>query len=139
MELRAEEMLRGLAGPNPTLIEELLARRVVNSWVAVSALEVDLALREPADRRSRETLDRMIGRAQRRLTEAARELARVRRLALPDVFARVRPLHAGRLPHLHDRRLGERNVAAVRPADQRTTPIFTGSMRRTSGTYFASR
>jgi hypothetical protein len=31
----------------------------------------------------------MLTRAQKRMADAARDLARVRRLALPDVFARV--------------------------------------------------
>ena len=89
VRLKAEQMLRDLAGPNPTVIESLLARRVVNGWVATHALELDLAVREPADRRTRDLIDKMISRAQRRMSDAARDLARVRRLALPDVFARV--------------------------------------------------
>ena len=42
-----------------------------------------------ADRASREHLDRGLSRAQRRLTEAVRELARVRRLQMPLVFAQL--------------------------------------------------
>lgn len=82
--LRAE-----LLGPNPSALDDLLVRRVVNGWVALHALELELAVRPPADRRDRDYLDRALSRAQKRMTDAARELARVRRLTLPAVLARV--------------------------------------------------
>jgi hypothetical protein len=77
---KADALRRQLLGENPSVLEELLVRRVVNGWVAVHALELEQAVRPPADRRSREYLDRALTRSQKRFTDAARELARVRRL-----------------------------------------------------------
>lgn len=86
---KANALRRELLGPNPSALDDLLARRVVNGWVAVHALELELAIRTPTDRRARDYLDRAITRAQKRMTDAAREFARVRRLALPVVLTRV--------------------------------------------------
>lgn len=86
---KANALRRELVGPNPSALDDLLARRVVNGWVAVHALELELAIRTPADRRARDYLDRALTRAQKRMTDAARELTRVRRLALPAFLTRV--------------------------------------------------
>ena len=86
---KANAVRRELLGPNPSALDDLLARRVVNGWVAVHAVELELAVRTPTDRRAREFLDRALTRAQKRMTDAAREFARVRRLALPAVLSRV--------------------------------------------------
>ena len=83
--LRAE-----LLGEKPTVLEELLVRRVVNGWIATHALELELTVRPPADAKTREHLDRALSRAQKRLTEATRELARVRRLQAPTIRAQLR-------------------------------------------------
>ena len=82
-------LLRELSGPNPSVLETLLARRVVNGWVAVHALELELTVRPPLDVRSREHLDRALTRAQKRMTEATRELARVRKLQAPTILAQL--------------------------------------------------
>jgi hypothetical protein len=86
---KAEALRRELLGDNPTALEGILARRVVNSWVMTHALELELSLRLPSDPSSRRDLDRALTRAQKRLTDAARELTRVRCLNLPVVFAQV--------------------------------------------------
>jgi hypothetical protein len=70
-------------------LEELLVRQVVNGWIATHALELELTIRPPLDPKSREYLDRALTRAQKRMTDAARELARVRRLALPVVLTQI--------------------------------------------------
>lgn len=82
--LRAELLAGG-----DTVLEQLLARRVLNGWVAVHALELELAVRPPARGRDREHLDRALTRAQKRLTDAARELARVRQLKAPAILAQL--------------------------------------------------
>jgi hypothetical protein len=82
--------LRGeLLGKNPTVLEELLVRRVVNGWLATHALELELTVRPPSDARDRAHLDAALTRAQKRFTEAARELARVRRLQAPQILAQL--------------------------------------------------
>lgn len=83
-ELRAE-----LEGANPTVLERLLVRRVLNGWVAVHALELELSVRTPRDPRAREHLEKSVGRAQKRMTSAVTELARVRRLQTPAVLAKL--------------------------------------------------
>jgi hypothetical protein len=86
---KAGALLRELLGENPSVLEELLARRVVNSWVATHALELELTVRPPADAKDREYLDRALSRAQKRFAEAAGELARVRRLQAPRLVAQL--------------------------------------------------
>ena len=78
-----------LLGPSPTALEQLLVRRVVNGWVATHALELELAVRPPTKPRDRAHLDAALTRAQKRLTDAARELARVRRLQAPTILAQL--------------------------------------------------
>lgn len=78
-----------LLGESPTVLEELLARRVVNGWLAVHALELELAVRPPAQPRDREYLDKALTRAQKRFTDAARELAKVRQLQAPAILAQL--------------------------------------------------
>ena len=68
---------------------ELLVRRVVNGWLAVHALELELTVRAPVDARDRAHLDVALSRAQKRYTEAIRELARVRRLQAPAILAQL--------------------------------------------------
>lgn len=78
-----------LLGTNPSVLERLLARRVVNGWLAVHALELELTLRAPSDLHDRAHLDATLTRAQKRYTEAIRELARVRRLQAPTILAQL--------------------------------------------------
>jgi len=95
VEEQVRAMSAELLGPNPGVLEELLVRRAVNGWVAVHALELEAAVRPPADRRNKAFLDAAIGRAQRRMTQALVELARVRRLQAPRVVARLTVLSPG--------------------------------------------
>jgi hypothetical protein len=87
--LKANALREQLLGQNPTVLEELLVRRVVNGWVAVHALELELTLRPPLNTRDRAHLDVALTRAQRRMTEAIGELARVRRLQAPRILAQL--------------------------------------------------
>ncbi len=86
---KANDLRDELLGEKPSVLEELLVRRVVNGWLATHALELELTLRPPADAKGREHLDRALSRAQKRMTEAARELARVRRLRAPAPLAQL--------------------------------------------------
>jgi len=78
-----------LIGEKPSVLETLLVRRVVNGWIAVHALELELTLRPPVNARDRAHLDAALTRAQKRFTEAVRELARVRRLQAPKILAQM--------------------------------------------------
>lgn len=86
---KANALHNELLGENPSVLERLLARRVVNGWLAVHALELEQTLRPPADSRDRAHLDAALTRAQKRFTEAVRELARVRRLQAPTILAQL--------------------------------------------------
>jgi hypothetical protein len=97
---KAEAIRRELIGDNPTILDEILAQRVVNGWIATHALELELALRPPSDPASRRDLDRALSQAQKRLTDAARELARVRRLRLPVVVAQVNVIGSPNPPQI---------------------------------------
>jgi hypothetical protein len=66
-------------------------RRVVNGWLAVHLLELELTVRAPTDLKAREHLDRALTRAQKRFAEAVRELARVRALGAPALVTRLLP------------------------------------------------
>jgi hypothetical protein len=83
---KADALRKGLLGENPSVLEDLLARRVVNGWVTTHALELESAVRPPLDPKSRDHLDRALSRAQKRYAEAIRELARVRRLQAPRLL-----------------------------------------------------
>jgi hypothetical protein len=78
-----------LLGEKPTVLESLLVRRVVNGWLATHALELELTVRPPAAPRDRAHLDAALSRAQKRLAEAVRELARVRKLQAPTILAQL--------------------------------------------------
>jgi hypothetical protein len=86
---KANALHAELLGENPSVLERLLARRVVNGWLAVHALELELTLRPPSDARDRAHLDAALTRAQKRYAEAIRELARVRRLQAPAILAQL--------------------------------------------------
>lgn len=86
---KANALRASLLGDKPTVLEELLVRRVVNGWVATHALELELTVRPPTIPRDREHLDKALTRAQKRFSEAVRELARVRQLKAPAILAQL--------------------------------------------------
>ena len=86
---KVSAMRAELLGATPTVLEELLVRRVLNGWIATHALELELTIRPPAGEKGFEYLDRALGRAQKRLSEAVRELARVRQLRAPAILAQL--------------------------------------------------
>jgi hypothetical protein len=86
---KANALRDQLLGAGPTVLEELLVRRVVNGWIATHRLELELTLRPPAEARDRAHLDRALCRAQKRMAEAIRELARVRRPQAPTILAQL--------------------------------------------------
>ena len=89
IEEKVKAMNEELLGPNPSILERLLVRRIVNGWVTVHALELEAAIRPPANLRNKAYLETAIGRAQKRMTQAIGELARLRRLQAPVIIARM--------------------------------------------------
>jgi hypothetical protein len=86
---QVKELQAELLGEQPSVLERLLVRRVLNGWITVQALEVELAAHTPEDSEWHDFLDRLITRAQKRLTEAAHELMRIRRLQAPKTLAQL--------------------------------------------------
>lgn len=86
---KANALHAELLGATPGVLEKLLARRVVNGWLATHALELELTVRPPLDARERAHLDAALTRAHKRYAEAIRELARVRRLQAPQILAQL--------------------------------------------------
>lgn len=86
---QANSLRRKLLGDNPSVLEELLVRGVVNGWVAVHRFELELTHRPLRDVRVREDLEKSLGRAQKRMTLSVTALARVRRLQTPKVLAKL--------------------------------------------------
>jgi hypothetical protein len=84
-----EAIYAELLGDKPSVLEKLLVRRVINNWISVNSLELELA-ECGSDRLARRSfLDKAITRAQKRYTEAINELMRVRRLQAPRFLAQV--------------------------------------------------
>ncbi len=61
---KVNALRRELLGERPSVLEELLVRRVVNGWVATHVLELELTLRPPLDPRDRAHLDAALTRAE---------------------------------------------------------------------------
>ena len=86
---KANTLRDELLGEKPTVLEELLVRRVVNGWITTHTLELELTVRAQADRKSRDHLYRALSRDQKRFNEAVRDLARVRRLQATKIIAQL--------------------------------------------------
>jgi hypothetical protein len=89
-ELTAREMDRlraDLLGPAPTVVERLLAERVVVGWLQLQ--EADLRLAAARADRGSDVLQRRADHAHRRFLAALRALATVRRLAVPALQVNI--------------------------------------------------
>jgi hypothetical protein len=89
IEEKVRAMRAKLLGDNPTVLDQLLVRRVINGWVAVHALELEQAINPPSRPGDRAYLEAAVGKASKRYTQAITELARVRRLNLPPILVNV--------------------------------------------------
>jgi hypothetical protein len=88
VELMSEE----LAGPKPTPLAKLLARRVALCWLDVHSADINrfVTLKfTPLDSSIGDCYDRLQSRAHGRYLSACRALAACQRLALPEVCDRV--------------------------------------------------
>lgn len=75
-----KDVVAELLGDNPSVLDRLLARRVIHGWIAVNTLQLELAVRPPDAMDLRDHLDKALSRVQRRYIQAIHEFARVRRL-----------------------------------------------------------
>jgi hypothetical protein len=79
---RLDEMRAELAGPKASLIERLLASRIVLCWTDANIADLRLAGHDRSNVRTQEHLSRMSSRAHDRLMKALKALAYVRRVEL---------------------------------------------------------
>jgi hypothetical protein len=86
---QVNDLTAELLGENPSVLEKLLVRRIINGWIAVHTLELEFTALKRDSLEKRGHLDKAISRAQKRYTEAIHELARVRRLQAPKVLSRA--------------------------------------------------
>ena len=80
-----ETLQRELAGPSPSVLERLLAERIVLCWLEVHCLDPALSAKTEMPVRHAEFSDRRRDRAHRRYLSALRSLATIRRLLIPSV------------------------------------------------------
>lgn len=84
------ELRTALTGPNGGVLEQLVAERVVLAWIFVNWAESRFANSANEQTRSECTFQlRRMELAERRLMNACRTLAKVRRMKLPEVLALV--------------------------------------------------
>lgn len=87
----AERVKDRAAGPNPTVIEELLAERVGINWVAVHVLDMGAFTNGPG----RDASDKHLSRAHHRYISSLRSLAAVRKLDLTAIQINLAPGQGG--------------------------------------------
>jgi hypothetical protein len=95
---RAQALREGLAGPNPTALDAILAERVVLTWVSLTVLEEwQSKLFRGFLEKGASNPDALLGlfpkhidHAHRHFMAACRTLAKVRRAKLPEVLALVK-------------------------------------------------
>jgi hypothetical protein len=80
---KLEVMRSELAGPNPSLLERLLAERIAACWLHVYQLEAVYASRDSLPLDVAMHYQKCIDRAHKRYLSAIKTLATVRKLALP--------------------------------------------------------
>ena len=83
---------REIGGPDPSPLEDLLARRIAACWLQVHYLETIYAVNvenNGLSGRWSESMQRSIDRAQRRYLSAIRTLVQVRRLLAPMVQVNI--------------------------------------------------
>lgn len=91
VQQRLEAMRRGLAGPAPSPLEQLLADRIVLCWLQMQYAEAWLAQKNQGNLSLAlgEYYQRQAERAQRRYLAAIKALATVRRLLVPAVQVNI--------------------------------------------------
>ena len=86
---KMEKLRTGLAGPNPTPIERLLAERAALCWFIVNHEEERFLGASSMTLAQADYNQRKIDRAHRRFLTAVETLARVRKLAVPSLMLNI--------------------------------------------------
>jgi hypothetical protein len=77
---KVQNFMAELLGDNLTVLDKLLARQVVNDWIAFYTLELEAAANKTEPVPRLEYLDKALSRAHRRYLQSLRELAHVQKL-----------------------------------------------------------
>ena len=83
------ELQKELKGPAPSVLDRLLAARVVVGWLELQCLDPALRGKETMPLQVAEFCDRRRDRAHRRYLAAIRSLATIRRLVVPSVQVNI--------------------------------------------------
>ena len=78
-----------IAGASPSVLERLLAERIVVCWLELNYLEIALTRKGEPPLRQAEYYDRRTDRAHRRYLSAIRSLATIRRLVIPALQVNI--------------------------------------------------
>ena len=92
LHCKLKSLRREIGGPDPTPLEDLLARRIAACWLHLHYLETIYALNvenNGLSGRWSESMQRSIDRAQRRYLSAIKSLVQVRRLLGPMVQVNI--------------------------------------------------
>lgn len=88
-ERELRELTEEIAGPRPSILEQLLADQIALCWQQVRLAEMRCALARESTYTEGDYYQRCMDRAQRRFLNAIKTLAQVRRLQLPAVQLNV--------------------------------------------------
>jgi hypothetical protein len=77
---KVQNVMAELLGDNPSVLDKLLSRRVLNDWIALYTLELETEANKAESLPRLEYLEKALSRAHRRHLQSMRELAQVRRL-----------------------------------------------------------
>lgn len=110
---QVEELRQDLAGPQPTVMEALLAERAAVCWLAVNVIERAAESVQNSTLADVVARQRKIDGAHRRFMSAIKTLATVRKLALPDIKVLVNR----RATHLSQATRAQDHVIELRSAE----------------------
>lgn len=89
LEAREAALSAEIAGPNPSILERLLADQVILCWQHLRYLEIGYSRPQSRTFREGEYFERCIDRAQKRYLNAIKTLAQIRKLGLPALQVNI--------------------------------------------------
>lgn len=84
-----KELAERIAGPNPSILERLLAEQIVMAGMQLHLFEAVFAQEADTPLRVGDYLQRCIDRAQKRYLQAIKTLAQIRKLGLPALQVNI--------------------------------------------------
>jgi hypothetical protein len=85
------ELMRAeIAGPNPSPLERLLVERIIAGWLFLHMMESGYQRQFEHDLKLGDYMQKQIDRVHRRYLAAIRQLAMIRKMALPVLEVKIR-------------------------------------------------